>query len=184
MKSVSPSKRKVDIEPGTLFAIPLLDSGKWGVSVITWADGLGAIQVALFDRFFNIAPDEAEADSLGRSDVFLVLSAGDLGIHEGRWTRIGKVSNFEEHDWAFYTFRHDFPDAPRETAVYKCSSPGPGKIETKFTMDISEARKFPHYGVAGYGAVEKVMLTYSENPDGRLFVGMSQRPYSNGHMPS
>lgn len=149
------SKKKINYEEGTVFAVPLRTGG-FGRGLVCRLDGKGIIYGVFFGPKCNKIEDFKNALSIPEAGIVLERTFGDLGIIKGEWPILGMLDSWKRENWPVPIFaRIDEKAAKAWAAKYDQNT-------LKFIDDkripIEDARKLPSEALSGAGAIE-ILLT-------------------------
>ncbi len=155
--------RKFPYREGTWFAVPLRDRG-YAVGLVARKDPRGGILGYFFGPRRQSIPRMADVENLRADGAVLVARAGDLGLVEGTWPRIGDMLPWKREEWPLPAFgeaefftgrarrvRYSDDNLLRPSSV-EAASPseaeglasgdlyGAGAVEIELTKLLSEAR--------------------------------------------
>lgn len=91
-------------QEGSLFAIPLRDSG-FAVGVVARASAAGKVILCyFFGPCRTEIPDEATIASVRPAEAVLVVRVGDLSLQNGTWPIVGRIAPWRRSEWPFPAF--------------------------------------------------------------------------------
>lgn len=137
---------------GDVFGVPL-QCGVYARGVVARASDGVEILVAYF---FEPALLELShcVDDISPEKVIKILRCGDLGIVDGSWPLIGKISNWNRDLWPSPKFFREDPLRGKGFLI-KYSDENPLFIESREPYEGN--RKYERDGVAGKGYIEGVL---------------------------
>lgn len=108
-----------------------------------------------FGQFFHDLPSLDDAQRLSACDAILICMFGDLGLYDGTWKVIGRLSHWERSSWPMPAFvRVQAISGTCYKVIYDENDPR--RVISETVCDPSEVGKYPDDGLSGRGAVQIV----------------------------
>ena len=138
---------------GDVFAVPLADDG-YAIGVVARATGNGVVVGYFFNDRLTSLPQVHQLDEMRPDDAGTVQRFGDLGLLNGRWPVLGRLSDWRRDDWPVPAFVREEPLTGRLLRVdYDDDDPSALAQEVEISKD--EAANLPQDGLAGFDYMQR-----------------------------
>lgn len=146
---------------GDLFAVPL-PSGGYAVGLVARiAPGARVAFGYFFGPKRTAPPSASSVDALRPEDAILRARFGDLGIVDGSWKYIGRLSSYDRAAWGMPDFQRKAPLDSRHLRVhYRDENPNSRPLET--AISERDAAALPHDALLGAVAVGRLIESLLE----------------------
>ena len=143
----------VKVNEGDWYAVPLQNGG-YAVGVVARTGKRGALFGYFFGPRREQLPTLDEVRELGLGDAISFELFGDLGIQNGKWTRLGRLETWERDKWPLPEFGRIENEATGVAWIINYASGDLGDQPRERRCSVEEARRLPLDRWAGSGAVE------------------------------
>jgi hypothetical protein len=142
---------------GDWFAVPLHDGGfAVGVIARSMPDKRGVLLGYFFGPRRDTAPKLEEVSELCAADAVLVERFGHLGLTQGAWPLLGRTNGWDRSSWPTPTFGR-FEELTGRAFKVIYNDDNPGQLIREEQIDPCELGNLPRDGLAGAGAVERIL---------------------------
>lgn len=146
---------RINPHEGDWFAVPLLDGG-WGVGVVSRASRKGVLFGYFFGPRRNEIPTLADVRSFDASEAVLVSKFGYLGLRDGDWPILGRLTDWDRRAWPMPPLiRYEELTGRTFKVVYDDSDPNKLLREEPVAPGVQE--QGPKDGLMGAGFAQKVL---------------------------
>jgi hypothetical protein len=144
--------KKPRYEQGSLFAVPL-PSGGFAIGLIARASRSGQLLGYFFGPRRTEVPGLELLEGLAESDAVLVAKVGHLGVKQGSWPLIGRLTSWRAGDWPMPVFvRHEELTGRSFMVFY--DDQDPGRLKGERQIASGEVFEGPEDGLMGVGFAE------------------------------
>lgn len=147
--------RRLPYSEGDWFAVPLRESGGYGIGVVARHDRRGGVIGYLFNLRRDDIPTLDDVAGLRPSDAIRVMRFGDLGLIRSQWPILGKLEEWRPDDWPIPAFSRREPTGRAFRVIYSADDLRGPVREEPITED--ECDRLPRDALSGAGAVELVL---------------------------
>ncbi len=145
---------------GDWFAVPLRDGG-FAAGVVARANRQAALLGYFFGPRRDRIPSVDELSQVGANDAVLIGMFSDLGLLDGTWPLVGRITGWDRRDWPMPVFvRHEELTGRSFNVVY---DDDPGKLLREELTAGGIASDRPVDGLMGAGYVENVLTARLKN---------------------
>jgi hypothetical protein len=146
---------KVRYCEGDWFAVPLRDGG-FAVGLIARTNPGGVLLGYFFGPLRSNAPKLEDVAGLSPGDAVLVRKFGHLGIIQGRWSRLGRLHDWDRRDWPTPAFVRYEELTGRSFWVFYDDN-DPNRLLREEQVARGEAEQAPKDGLMGANFAENVL---------------------------
>ena len=143
--------RKINYSEGDCLAVPLR-SGGYARGIIARMDGKGGVLGYFFGPMFRSLEKIKDCSDLKADKAILVGRCGDLGLLNGEWKVIDRLSNWNKSEWPMPPFIRVDESESRAWLSYYDENDFSFIKEERVSPELVNA--YPYDRDMGYGAVE------------------------------
>lgn len=144
---------KLPYSDGSAFLVPLCNGG-YARGVVARGASRGKVLLGYFFGPRIESSKSAVLDGLDPANAVLRLRFGDLGLINGKWAIIGKVSNWNPAEWPMPEFVRRDP-LSKKAWVVRYADSDPRQVVSERPTDFDS--RLPEDPLAGYGAAEIIL---------------------------
>ena len=140
--------KKIKINPGDVFVVPLRNKG-YGLGLVTRKYRTTALGYFWEELYFD-NPQEVKLDDLKKEDKFWIKQFMIRGLEKGYWNILGSLPNFVFEEWEVPKFIREVEPFGKHVITYDDKLQ---QVEQKKVSDDFES-DYPDDGIAAYGLIE------------------------------
>lgn len=142
-------------EEGDWFAVPLRNGG-FALGVVARTNPDGVLLGYFFGSKYAKVPDLGEVKQFRSSDAVMVRRFGHLGLKQGKWPILGRLTDWNRREWSMPGFVRYEELTGRSYRVFYDDN-DPNKLVREEQVQPDEPEQGAKDGLLGAGAVEKVL---------------------------